>query len=585
MSKLLPENRQRGFWTDFFRLRLLWPYLKQSKKFVILAAILIPFIGAMQSVRPIIFKWAIDDGIAQSNYKILWISGIGFFVAVLLEYLLRAGQTFVAAKAVFQMILRLRKKVVSHIIKLPASFHDKNMSGALVTRATSDFNNLSQSLNQGMLNAVVDVVVVISCLVAMFTLDAKLTLVTILILPIALIAISLFTKLLKRTMLRARSLLAGLNAFSQEMIYGQSTVKILSAQDDCADNFHKQNIKYRNAQMKSVIIDAILFAVLDSVAVVALGFVLWKGIEQISLGATNLTPGLLIAFSQFVSQIFHPLKNLGNKMAMLQGAFTAIERIFTVLEQPHEPDGTLEYKEIKNKIGFTNVSFAYNNNEMVLNGIDLIVSKNQSVAIVGATGSGKSTIVKLLMKQYPYENGSIKIDDTELKDIKKASIAKCIGYVPQDIVIFNGSIEYNITLGRDFSLAQVKQAANLVGLDKYVESLPDKYSSLVKERGSNISHGQRQLICFARALVSNPEIVILDEATASVDPISEQIIQNAVEEIFTKKTVIAIAHRLTTIRKCDNIYVVKEGKVIENGNYSNLINSKGHFFQLSESLE
>jgi ATP-binding cassette subfamily B protein len=392
--------------------------------------------------------------------------------------------------------------------------------------------------------------------------------------------IVMFSRALKHSMLLARVKIAALNAFTQECLYGSSTIKLLNAHRDSNQRFQKLAIEYRDAQMKSVVADAVLFALLDGVSSVTIGIILWLAVSNMH-DSTVLSAGIMIAFVQYVQNLFDPLKQLGNKIAMLQGAFTAIDRIFGIFDTRDFVKGEKPVKNLQGTVAFANVSFQYLPNSKTLNHVSFQLDCGQSLAIVGATGSGKSTVIKLLTKLYDGYEGSITIDGLELRDMSGQDLRRNIAIVPQDIVIFHGTVAFNIGLGDEQTdIERIKSAARFVGADRFIEHLPGAYDFVVREGGDNISQGQRQLLAFARAIAKDPRIMILDEATSSVDPASEGLIQQAIERIFTSRTLIVIAHRLSTIRKCNKILVLERGEVMEIGSHDELLAKRGRYFDL-----
>ncbi len=569
---------------NFRELHKLWPYLSQYKSMIWVACLLVPVISVLQMGVPFILKRTIDHGVLAGNYDAIAWGAAAYFAVVVLEYAARASQTILTSRAVFHMIRSMRMSLIDHIMRLAASFHDRTMSGALVTRATSDFDNLSESLNQGVLSSIVDLAVLLGALVGLFILDWKLASITLVILPITVVIITLFSRALKQSMLLARVKIAALNAFTQECLYGSTTIKLLNAHSDSEVRFKRLTIEYRDAQMKSVVADAVLFALLDGVSSITIGIVLWFAVTKVS-GTSMLSAGVMIAFVQYVQNLFDPLKQLGNKIAMLQGAFTAIERIFGIFENRDFIPGSANLAQVEGTVTFDKVNFQYLPDTKTLNNVSFELKAGQSLAIVGATGSGKSTIIKLLSKLYDGYEGTISIDGHNLKELDGHELRRHIAIVPQDIVIFQGSVAFNIGLGDvSVGLERIKEAATFVGANRFIEQLPGTYDFEVREGGDNLSQGQRQLLAFARAIAKDPRIMILDEATSSVDPASESLIQEAIERIFGGRTLIVIAHRLSTIRKCNQILVLEHGSVIEVGTHDQLLANKGRYFELHQKL-
>lgn len=580
----MSKPRPKRLFDDLKDLRRLWPFLRSHKKALIISCTLIPLISLLQMSVPFILKRTIDQGVLKGDFKVLSYGALAYLFVVVFEYFVRAAQTILTSRAVFQMIRDMRMALVSHIMRLSARYHDKNLSGALVTRATSDFDNLSESLNQGVLSSVVDLAVLTGAMVGLFLLDWRLAVITLCVLPFVLLTIQFFSKALKQSMLLARVKIAALNAYTQECLYGANTVKVLSGQADAQLKFDRLTLEYRDAQMKSVVADAVLFSLLDGISSITIGLVLWFTVRP-SAGEAILSAGVMIAFVQYVQNLFDPLKQLANKIAMLQGAFTAIDRVFSVFDT-HEFIGGEEPAEILlGKVEFVDLSFSYNPPTPTLEHISFSIPAGESLALVGTTGSGKSTLVKLLSKLYTGYTGDIRIDEQSLQGMDGVGLRRKIAIVPQDIVIFKGSVSFNISLGDpDITQGMIEEAARYVEAERFIQRLPGGYDYQLREGGDDISVGQRQLIAFARAIVRNPKIIILDEATSNVDPASDAVIQWAIEKLFSGRTLIVIAHRLSTIRRCDRIAVLEKGRILEMGGHGELIAKRGRYYLLHEKL-
>lgn len=567
---------------DFINLKRLWPFIKVSRFKLIVAAILVPIISITQSSIPLVIKWIIDNGILKEDADNIMQGITVGLLLIVTEYFVRAGQTLLTASSVHLMIRDMRQFLVRHILRQSASFHDKNLSGALVTRATSDFDNLSESLNQGVLNAIVDLAVLAGAIGGLLMLNWKLAACALILLPGVAFIVNRASRHLKRSMLSARSHIAGLNAYTQECLYNFVTLKLLNGLEKSRLKFTNLAHKYRNAQMKSVIIDASLFAFLDGISSITIGIILWFAVSYFLGENSALSAGVLIAFVQYVQNLFDPLKQLGNKIAMLQGAFTALDRIFKIIDTESYVEGAEQVNKL-DKISFRDVSFSYSSSDkLILKNVNFDLNAGESLALVGRTGSGKSTIIKLISKLYGSYQGSIRVNNqAELRSIEGKSIREYLAIVPQDITMFAGSIIFNITFGQeDITLEQVIKTSKILGLHQFISSLPEGYDTVVNEKGSSLSHGQKQLIVFARAMVKDPKFIILDEATSAVDPESERLIQTAIDTIMKDRTVIVIAHRLSTIEKCDSIILLNQGEVIEQGSHLELMRNEGSYFRL-----
>ncbi len=568
--------------TNFRSLVKLWPWLKSSKAFLVVALLMIPASAMIESLSPIVVQRTIDLGISKHDLGAIYYWAKIYIGLVFASYFFRAAQAITTATAVHRMMLDMRSSLVGHVLRLPSSFHDKQLSGALATRATSDFDNLSESLNQGVLSSVIDVVALIGCIVGMFILSVKLALITLVLLPAVTWIVIWFSRKLNEAMMSARKKISALNGYTQEALSAMPAVKLLNATKQVSGRYKKLNHDHRDAQMQSVFYDAFMFATLDGIASITLGIVLFTVIRTVGIGS-DLTAGIIIGFVQYVQQIFEPLKQLGTKMAMLQGAFTSIDRIFGLLDRKEHIPGTENTTWTSAPhVEFSHVNFSYGaESGEVLKDVSFDLPAGSSLAIVGATGSGKSTIVKLLCKMYAGHQGLISLNGRDINNFDAMELRKHMAIVPQDIVLFEASVAFNISLGSpDVTMEKIKAAAIITGADRFIKDLPDGYDALIREGGGNLSHGQRQLIAFTRALVRQPGILVLDEATSSIDPQSEALIQESIARILKGRTVIIIAHRLNTIKHCDRVLVIEYGKVQESGTIPDLMAKRGRFFEL-----
>ncbi len=573
---------------SFGSLVKLWPWLRPNKKLVFIGASMMPCVAIISMVQPLTVQRAIDHGILKGDFAVTLMWASACLGLSLTSYIFAGIQSLTTSTAVHKMIRDLRTALVKHVLDLAPSWHDHQISGALATRATSDFDTLSESLNQGVLSSIIDLMVLAGCVVGMFVLSPQLAVVALIILPIITWIVIWFSKKLNESMLESRKNLAELNGFAQEALTSVNAVKLLNAEPGVSSRFSRLNKKFRDAQLENVYYDALMFSTIDGISSITLGIVLFIAIKTTGLTSGSaleetLTAGVMVAFVQYVQQLFEPLKMLGTKMAMLQGAFTSIQRIFGLLDrsdfvpgnkQAHWPDAA--------SIRFENVSFTYGKaSANVLHNVTFEAPSGSSLAIIGSTGSGKSTIVKLIAKLYAGFSGDIFVNNDSIAELSPTSVRTHLGIVPQDIVLFEGSIRFNICLGREnISDSEVREACRLVGADAFIEQLPGTYYFNLREHGANLSHGQRQLIVFARALLGKPPILILDEATSSIDPHSEALIQNATQKLLKGRTVIVIAHRLETIKRCDKVLVLEQGRVVEAGSPAQLEAKRGRYFEL-----
>jgi ATP-binding cassette subfamily B protein len=543
---------------------------------------MIPVVAVIAMVQPLILKKAIDDGILAGDWKVTMTWASVCLLMSFLTYILGGVQTIATSIAVHRMIYSMRSSLMRHVLCLPAAWHDNQISGALATRATSDFDTLSESLNQGVLSSIIDVLVLAGCIAGMFLLSTKLAVTALIILPIMTWLVIWFSKKLNASMLASRKNLATLNGFTQEAITSLSAVKLLNAERGVSDRYQRLNQQYKNSQLENVFYDALMFASIDGISSITLGIALFMAISW--TGHENVfSAGLMVAFVQYIQQLFEPLKQLGTKMAMLQGAYTSIDRIFGLLDLTDKIEGEMPVSWGENAdVEFENVCFSYKSSTPdVLSNISFHLESGKSLAIIGRTGSGKSTIVKLLTKLYSGYRGTIRIGGQTIDQLKPELVREQLGIVPQDVVLFEGSIAFNIHLG-DGSISKetIEKAVETVGAGEFIKELPGGLDFPVKENGSNLSQGQRQLIVFARALIKNPSLIILDEATSNIDPHSEALVQAATGKILSGRTVIVIAHRLETIKKCDFVLVLENGRVVEMGEPKELLSRGGRYYQL-----
>ena len=566
----------------FSSLLRLWPWLRPNKKLVVIGTSMIPVVALISMLQPIAVQQAIDNGILKGDLKTTFTWALVCLGLSLSNYIFTAIQALTTSTAVHRMIRDLRVTLISHILNLSPAWHDHHISGALTTRATSDFDTLSDSLNQGVLSSLIDIMVLVGCIAGMFFLSAKLAVTAVVILPLMTWIVIWFSQRLNRVMLASRKNLSALNGFTQEALTSLNAVKLLNAEPSVTRRFGSLNNQYRDAQLQNVFYDSLMFATIDGISSITLGIVLFITIKA-SGHSSGLTAGILVAFVQYVQQLFEPLKQLGSKMAMLQGAFTSMERIFGLLDRKDQVHGSKPVSWPRAvDIRFDHVSFSYEQGGPdILKDVSFGVAAGTSLAIIGSTGSGKSTIIKLITKLYDGYRGEIKIAGEPIFANLPTDMRRYMGIVPQDIVLFEGTILFNIGLGRQgMTRADIETAAKIVGADYFIDLLPETYNFQVREHGANLSHGQRQLIVFARALVGQPPLLILDEATSSIDPQSEALIQAATRKLLAGRTVIVIAHRLQTIKRCSAVLVLEHGIVKETGSPEKLAAANGRYSEL-----
>jgi len=582
----MSDNRQDdeilGKAYDAKLMKRLLSYIKPYRKYVFFAILLNIFVAALGPLRPYLTKIAIDNYIAKSDFNGLTLISVLLLLSLILQaviqYFLTYATQFLGQKTLYD----LRVQLFSHVQKLALKFFDKTPIGRIVTRTTNDVESLGELFSSGIVMVFSDIFIILWILGFMFSLDVNLSLVTLSVLPILIYGTFLFRKKVRESYRNVRFHLARLNSYMQEHITGINVVQIFSKENEEFKNFSSINADHRDANIKSIFYYAIFYPSVELISSLAIALIIWYGGGEVIQG--TITIGVLFAFVQYVEMFFRPIRDLSEKYNILQTSMASSERIFNLLDNKtfiNNPANPIPLKDIKGHIQFKDVWFAYNDNNYVLKNINFEIKPGESVAIVGHTGAGKSTLINVLTRFYDISKGTILIDGLDIRQIDKRELRKHISIVLQDVYLFSGNIKSNITLDNDeISIEEVRRAAELVGADKFIENLPNKYDEEVKERGATLSVGQKQLISFARALAYNPEILILDEATSSIDTDSEKIIQNAIQKLLINRTSIVIAHRLSTIQNADKIIVLHKGEIKEIGKHQELLAKKGIYFKL-----
>jgi ABC-type multidrug transport system fused ATPase/permease subunit len=496
----------------------------------------------------------------------------------IIQYFLTYSTQLLGQKTLYD----LRVQLFSHVQKLALKFFDKTPIGRIVTRTTNDVESLGELFSSGIVMVFSDIFIIIWILGFMFFLDINLSLVTLSVLPILIYGTFLFRRKVRDAYRNVRFHLARLNSYMQEHITGINVVQTFRKEEEELKTFLSINADHRDANIKSIFYYAIFYPGVELLSSAAIALIIWYGGGEIIQGTLSI--GVLFAFIQYTEMFFRPIRDLSEKYNILQTSMASSERIFNLLDNKtfiQNPDNPIPLNNINGHIEFKNVWFAYNENNYVLKNINFEIKPGESVAIVGHTGAGKSTLINILTRFYDISKGSILVDGIDIRQIDKRQFRKHISIVLQDVYLFSGTINSNITLDNDqIDNESVKKAAQLVGADKFIENLTSKYDEEVKERGSTLSVGQKQLISFARALAYQPKILILDEATSSIDTDTEKIIQKAIENLLKGRTSIIIAHRLSTIQNADKIIVLHKGEIKEIGKHHELLAKRGIYFKL-----
>jgi len=515
------------------------------------------------------------DKVGLLNYSLLMLGVL--LIEVLLQF------TFIYfANWVGQHIIRdIRTKIFRHILQFKMSYFDKNSVGKLVTRVVSDIETIAAFFSNGVFTILSDILKMFAVTIIMLLLNWKLAAITLLILPILIYATKLFQVAIKETFQEVRNQVANLNGFVQERVTGMKIVQLFNRENIEYQNFKEINQKHKKAYIKAIWYYSVFFPIAEILSSIGIGLIVWFGGGQ-AIKNTGISVGMIMGFIQFAQMLFRPLRQIADKFNQLQMGIVAGERVFKVIDTQSTIDknGTVLAENLQGSIVFKNVHFSYIEGEEVLKGISLSVNSGQTIAIVGATGAGKSTIINLINRFYEIDSGTIEVDGVSVSNYDLESLRDQVAIVLQDVFLFSDSILNNITLkNTSIPLDDVKEAAKKIGIHEFIESLPDGYHYNVKERGAMLSSGQRQLIAFLRAYVSKPSILILDEATSSVDSHSEKMIQYATETITKGRTSIVIAHRLATIKQADKIIVMDKGLIVEQGSHEVLLQKDSGYYK------
>ena len=550
---------------------------------VAFAAILL---SAFAVMTPIILKQIIDDAIKGANAEKLLYLIIAMLVVLVGQVVSQLCFNYYANWLGESVIKDVRINLFHKMLGFKMKYFDTSSLGVLVTRAVADMQRIGEIFSQGFFVIVADLLKMLVAAAVMLYINWRLALMVFAVLPVILYATRLFQKAMKVAFTEVRAEVSNLNSFVQERITGMRIVQLFTREKIESEKFRKINEKHKNAWLKTVWYNSIFFPIAEIVSSITVGLVVWYGGLQNVANISDDVAGTVFAFILLIDLLFRPLRQIADKFNTLQMGMVAANRVFKILDTDSSIDdlGQLEKPHVKGDIQFKDVCFGYLKDEEVLHGISFDVKAGDTIAIVGATGAGKSTIINLLNRFYEINSGSITVDGTNINDYTLASLRTHIAVVLQDVFLFADTIANNISLkNSDITIADIEAAAKAIGVDEFIASLPGGYTYNVKERGSMLSSGQRQLIAFLRAYVSNPSILVLDEATSSVDTYSEQLIQKATEKITEGRTSIVIAHRLGTIKKADKIIVMDAGNIVEIGTHKQLLKKGGYYSNLYEA--
>jgi ATP-binding cassette subfamily B multidrug efflux pump len=568
---------------DIALFQRLWRYVRPYRRQFIIALLCLPLTSAFLLAQPYILKLAVDRYIVNNDLHGLAVAGLLFVGALIGEFVFFYWQYYSTMTVAQKSLADLRRELFAHLQELPASFFERNPIGRLVTRLTTDVDAINEAFTAGTLTIFMDVLTLIGIVVIMFMLDPRLSLVTLALLPPLLIALNFFRVRSRETYRVIRERIARINAFLQETLSGITVVQLFAQERKLFAEFERRNREHRDANHLSNIYEATLFSVVEAVGSISIALMLWYGAGQVGNGTVAL--GTLVAFIEYLQKFFVPIREFSTKYTTMQSAMTALERVFQLLDTPvtitSPPEPYRPAAAVQGHIVFDHVWFAYKDEDWVLRDVSFTVEPGEKIAIVGATGAGKTTVTKLLNRFYDAQRGAILLDGVDVRQWEVRALRRQIGVVLQDVFLFVGDVATNITLGReDISQAELERAARYVNADRFIRELPRGYAEQLRERGSNLSAGQRQLLSFARALAYDPAILILDEATSSVDPETELLIQDALTKLMAGRTTLVIAHRLSTIQNADRILVMHKGHVREMGTHQELLGQRGIYWRL-----
>lgn len=576
------EKVKTGNLVDFQVLKRLFEFAKPYIKQFYLLVFLTIFLAILTPIRPYIVQLAIDEYVPAGDYDGLVLMTTILIFHIIILAVVQYSHTYLSGWVGQVIIKDVRVKLYKHLLKLKLKFFDKTPIGRLVTRNVSDIETLSNVFSEGIAALIGDLLQLVFLMGFMLYLDWRLTLVSLSTLPLLIFSTYIFKEKIKVTFNQVRNAVSNLNSFVQEQVTGMNIVQIFNAEKREMGKFQEINKDHTKAHIKSVLYYSIYFPVAEIIQAIAIGMAVWYGARGILINSET-GPGVIIAFIMYIQMFFRPIRMIADRFNTLQMGIVSSNRIFDLLDSKDHivDEGDYAPAEINGNVSFKKVWFAYNEEDYVLKDISFEVKEGETIALVGATGAGKSSVINLLSRFYEINKGQIEIDGRDVKDYDLGALRQRIGVVQQDVFLFSDSIRHNITLGNpDIPDSKMIEAAELVGVNRLIERLPGGYDYNVMERGSTLSVGQRQLISFVRAMVYDPKVIVLDEATSSVDTETEELIQNAIEVLMKGRTAIVIAHRLSTIQGADKIIVLDKGEIKEIGNHRELLENKGFYANL-----
>jgi ATP-binding cassette, subfamily B, multidrug efflux pump len=578
------EKVSSGNIIDFKVLKRIMQFVSPYKSRFYLVIVLTFLLGILTPIRPLLIQYTLDSHVQYGNYWAMVNIMLLILGLLVVQSAVQYAHTYISGRIAQFVIRDIRIQLYKHLIGLRLRFFDKTPIGRLVTRTISDVETLADVFSEGLAAMASDLLQIVFILVFMFWIDWRLTLVSLSTIPLMLLATYVFKEKIKVAFNDVRNAVSNLNSFVQEHITGMNIVQIFGSEKKEFEKFKEINTEHRAAHLRSVLYYSVYFPVAEIIAAMGTGLLVWYGAKGvINMETTGITVGKLVSFIMFIQLFFRPIRMIADRYNTLQMGIVGSSRIINLLDDQTDvmPNGTLAPPEIKGQVKFDHVWFAYNEADYVLKDISLEIKPGETIALVGATGAGKSSIINLLNRFYEINRGSIQVDGVNIKEFDLASLRKNIGVVLQDVFLFSDTIRNNITLGNnDVTDDMILHSADLVGARKFIDRLPGGLDYNVMERGATLSVGQRQLLSFIRAMVYDPKILVLDEATSSVDTETEEMIQEAISKMMNNRTSIAIAHRLSTIQKANKIIVLDKGEIKESGTHEGLLNSDGYYAQL-----